>query len=236
LQVAGETRKYYTHCVKSHRFEALDGLRGFAALAVLLLHFGNVSTPWLSPHGALAVDFFFLLSGFVIASAYEVRLQAGQISVVSFVKLRVIRLYPLIFVGALLGTAGYFRVYDRQTLAIVLLTGLALIPTPLAPASESFNAIPANPPSWSLFIELWGNVLYALVARWLTNRVLLGLIVLFGLTLAAACWEYNGINFGAYWPDLWGGGHDLDFLFLRGLGCFASGKQAGFRNSERRCL
>src|SRR4051812_33009270 len=88
---------------KDH-FIALDGLRGVAALVVIVMHRGR----WWYPqggflgHGYLAVDFFFLLSGFVIAFAYDSRLSAGM-SAWRFMGLRLIRLYPLILLGMLLG-------------------------------------------------------------------------------------------------------------------------------------
>ncbi|HEY6882390.1 MAG TPA: OpgC domain-containing protein, partial [Polyangiales bacterium] len=62
-------------------YHALDFLRGVSALVVLWKHFSTrVDLPWLAPCGVLAVDFFFVLSGFVVASAYGARLQSGALS------------------------------------------------------------------------------------------------------------------------------------------------------------
>jgi peptidoglycan/LPS O-acetylase OafA/YrhL len=87
-------------------YAILDGLRGIAALAVLVYHYfvfqSNPELPNPIPYAWLAVDFFFLLSGFVIASAYEARLCASM-TFVDFVKIRFVRLYPMILAGVLLG-------------------------------------------------------------------------------------------------------------------------------------
>ena len=89
---------------KAH-FEILDGLRGLAAIAVVIFHFmewvySDFSQNFIA-HGFLAVDFFFCLSGFVIGYAYDERI--GKISVIAFLKLRLIRLHPLVIIGSVLG-------------------------------------------------------------------------------------------------------------------------------------
>ena len=87
------------------RYETLDALRGLAALAVVVFHLGQVRlAPDLVPHGYLAVDFFFVLSGFVVAHAYEEALR-GSLSFRSFALRRAIRLYPLAILGATAGLA-----------------------------------------------------------------------------------------------------------------------------------
>src|ERR1700761_290962 len=87
---------------KQH-FAVLDGMRGIAALIVLILHTAQTHRSGL-PQAALAVDFFFILSGFVVAYAYEARLQS-TLSLASFARVRLIRLYPLIFLGVSMGVA-----------------------------------------------------------------------------------------------------------------------------------
>lgn len=93
-------------------FEILDGLRGVAALAVVIFHFMEWVFPDISKnfigHGFLAVDFFFCLSGFVIGYAYDNRIQ--QIGNTAFFKLRLIRLHPLVVAGSVLGLLGYFLI------------------------------------------------------------------------------------------------------------------------------
>src|SRR5580693_5691081 len=89
-----------------HHIATLDGLRGVAALDVMAFHgtFGTTFHQYVS-RGYLAVDFFFVLSGYVIARAYEARLEAGW-SKREFFRIRAIRLYPMIVIGMALGLAG----------------------------------------------------------------------------------------------------------------------------------
>src|SRR5579862_2042083 len=90
-------------------FEILDGLRGVAALSVVTFHFMEMAYSDYSKnfigHGFLAVDFFFCLSGFVIAYAYDSRIQ--QMGVLEFFKSRIIRLHPLVILGSVLGLLAF---------------------------------------------------------------------------------------------------------------------------------
>src|SRR5580692_3274314 len=85
------------------RLVALDGARGLSALAVAFFHFDRNVWP---AHGYLAVDLFFLLSGYVIAGAYETRLQRGS-GLGWFFGVRMARLYPIYLFGTLIGLACY---------------------------------------------------------------------------------------------------------------------------------
>lgn len=80
------------------RFVTLDAMRGIAALVVVGRHFTDASGGHAAQFSYLAVDVFFLLSGFVLSLSYRRRFDAGM-SAAEFMKLRVIRLYPLYFVG-----------------------------------------------------------------------------------------------------------------------------------------
>ncbi len=90
-------------------FEALDGLRGLAALSIVIFHLYEFITPdyTKSPigHGYLAVDFFFCLSGFVIGYAYDERAQ--QLGLMTFFRNRLIRLHPMVIWGSVIGLIGY---------------------------------------------------------------------------------------------------------------------------------
>ncbi|WP_369410091.1 acyltransferase family protein [Hufsiella arboris] len=94
---------------KQH-FEILDGLRGVAAVAVVIFHFMEIAVPDYTKsfiaHAYLAVDFFFCLSGFVIAYAYDTRLK--KIGVLAFLKLRLIRLHPLVIIGSVIGLLAFY--------------------------------------------------------------------------------------------------------------------------------
>lgn len=85
----------------------IDGMRGIAALAVASLHWQAMSAPWLfASSGGLAVDLFFLLSGIVIAHAYDERIDQGDLNAVRFMLTRIIRFWPLYALGTLLGAAA----------------------------------------------------------------------------------------------------------------------------------
>ncbi|MDE7442882.1 MAG: acyltransferase, partial [Muribaculaceae bacterium] len=97
--------------VSKPRYELLDALRGVAALIVIWYHVfeGFASSPvdQYFNHGYLAVDFFFMLSGFVIGYAYDDRWQQGGMTLGKFVKRRLIRLHPMVIVGVLLGAVSF---------------------------------------------------------------------------------------------------------------------------------
>jgi len=202
-----------------HRFLALDGMRGVAALAVLFFHVCATQAAWVFPHGYLAVDFFFILSGFVIAYAYEARLKRGM-PPQQFLAARLIRLYPLIVAGAVLGLLGFIKLYTPNTLAIVFATGLFLVPTPLAPPSEDFMAIPVNPPSWSLFYELVINIVFMMIVKHLNNRVLAAIIACSGVALLLFIVMFGGATFGSRWFDFATGIVRVSFSFFAGVALF----------------
>ena len=96
---------------KAH-YDLLDGLRGVAALMVIWYHIfegyafaggGIIET---FNHGYLAVDFFFILSGFVIGYAYDDR-WGRSLTMKSFFKRRLIRLHPMVIMGAVLGAITF---------------------------------------------------------------------------------------------------------------------------------
>ncbi|MEI5687758.1 acyltransferase family protein [Sphingomonas kyungheensis] len=197
------------------RYETLDLMRGLAAFSVLLLH---CSPPgfYLAPHGHLAVDLFFGLSGFVVAAAYVPRLATGM-RLSAFAAVRMKRLYPLILLGALIGLAGYSRAYPPRDLAVLFVTGLLMLPTPLGSAEEGYAAVAINPPSWSLFWELLVNVIFARWAwRW-SRRVLVAILLVSGVALAAQALHYGQLSQGFTWGSWWGGAVRVSFSFTLGV-------------------
>jgi peptidoglycan/LPS O-acetylase OafA/YrhL len=173
---------------KEH-FEVLDGLRGSAAFLIVIFHLFNYSFGWDTPlslvrHAYLAVDFFFGLSGFVVAYAYDDRWT--KMSIPQFFRIRLIGLHPLVLVGATLGLLGYlfdpFGKAINHTPAPMLLlayvTSLLLLPSPpVGGRPEETQAL--NGPAWSLMQEYLGNIAYALILRRL-RAITLG--VIFGLS------------------------------------------------------
>ena len=148
------------------RFVALDGLRGIAALAVVLYHVqAPAGAMWLAPHGFLAVDFFFALSGFVIAHAYRMRLETGETSPAWFFVRRFARLWPSAMLGTAIGVAavllGRSELTPAETSSGRAIALLAVLALAFAPRLGSSIAYPLNPPMWSLFDELAANLIYA---------------------------------------------------------------------------
>jgi peptidoglycan/LPS O-acetylase OafA/YrhL len=131
------------------RYEALDGLRGVAAVGVMLYHVGGwTGRPWLVSHGYLAVDFFFCLSGFVLAHAYGRR----EIGWLGFLRQRLVRLWPLIALTMLAGAAVIIQ--HRERVPEWLALGLLMIPRLWTEEPGFAPIFPLNPPAWSLFFEL----------------------------------------------------------------------------------
>ncbi len=150
--------------MKPQRFLVLDGMRGIAAFAVLWWHAGfGFSAGFYPRHGYLAVDFFFALSGFVVAHAYAARIQVG-LSFWAFARLRLIRLYPMIFAGGVLGALAYNPGWDGGITKLFWLDASSFLLLPLGLAFHEAT-FPVNIPVWSLFFELLANAVYWAAAR-----------------------------------------------------------------------
>lgn len=150
----------------NQRYLALDGLRGFAAVAVVLFHCGHhLRTPWLVGHGAVAVDVFFVMSGFVLHRTYGPRLQGGW-SFRNFARARFVRLYPLYLAGLLvgLGVMSAFAVRSGWGEAVPGLLRAFLAESLMIPdlSQAEGQAFPLNAPYWSLLVEAVVSLGYGL--------------------------------------------------------------------------
>ena len=215
-------------------YELLDGLRGVAAILVVFYHiFEGFSFAELTNgagdgiirtlnHGHIAVDFFFILSGFVISYAYDDRWK--KMNTWQFFKRRLIRLHPMLVMGALIGVLAFafvgFEKWDGNTaptswVMVAMLFTMFMIPAvPGVPYEVRGNGemFPLNGPAWSLFFEYIGNILYALVIRRLSTKILTILAVVLGCLHA---WFFVG-NVSGY--DMVGVGWTIDELnFWGGL-------------------
>lgn len=165
------------------RYEILDGLRGVAAVLVVAYHLfetyyhGGTSQP--INHGYLAVDFFFVLSGFVIGYAYDDRWD--RMSTWGFVKRRLIRLHPMVIFGSLFGAAlFYFGDCSSFPLigdtpwyktALIMLWAFTMIPIPTSMDIRGWGETnPLNGPAWSLQWEYLANFLYAVLFRHFSRK------------------------------------------------------------------
>lgn len=180
-------------------FVALDGLRGVAALAVVLFHIPNFTGVMLLPGAYLAVDLFFCISGFVLVHAYADRLNAGM-GIGPFMLRRVIRLYPLYLLSGLLALAYIFTLGSGDNFTgngpLCHLLNLALIPMP-----QHWNAhadlFPVNFVAWSILIELAASLAFALfLPVLLKRRHLPRLIMVAAPLLIASALFYGDLNLG----------------------------------------
>jgi peptidoglycan/LPS O-acetylase OafA/YrhL len=211
---------------KRQHFATLDGLRGVAAIVVLAFHALSPFDPSLTPHAALAVDFFFCLSGFVVGYAYESRL-LSTMSFTEFVAARIIRLYPLILVGLLLGSIVYIgktltshqSPFTPNFLIAVILEAL-MVPFPPILGKAWWELSPINPPAWSLFFEFFATFVYAIFVTRLIKPVMTVALVLGAIIVFAQAFVFDGVAGGNHWNNLWGGFGRVFFPFLCGLFLF----------------
>lgn len=226
-------------------YELLDGLRGVAAILVLFYHVfeglafaeatngagsGLITT---LNHGHIAVDFFFILSGFVISYAYDDRWT--KMSTWQFFKRRLVRLHPMLVMGALIGVLAFafvgFEKWDGTTaptgwVMVAMLFTMFMIPAvPGVPYEVRGNGemFPLNGPAWSLFFEYIGNILYALLIRRLSTKILTILAVLLGCLHAwffvgnVSGYDMVGVGWTIDEVNFWGGLVRMLFPFTVGM-------------------
>ena len=219
-------------------YELLDGLRGVAALLVIWYHVfeGFATSPYDQKfnHGYLAVDFFFILSGLVIGYAYDDR-WGKTLTIKQFFKRRLIRLHPMVILGAVFGAISYWLQGSERRdgvavpLSMVLLALLAnLFLCPVMPGVAhdvrgNNEMFPLNGPSWSLFFEYIGNILYALFLRRMSTPFLAFFVGLAGVGLASYAilglsgYGHLGVGWSLIDHNLLGGMLRLLFSFCIGL-------------------
>jgi peptidoglycan/LPS O-acetylase OafA/YrhL len=174
-----------TYLASKPRYEILDGLRGVAAIIVVCFHlfetYSKGPAEQILNHGYLAVDFFFVLSGFVIGYAYDDRWD--RMSIGGFFKRRLVRLHPMVimgtFIGALLfyfGDCSDFPLINGtswQEVVAMMLLGFTMIPATMKMDIRGWSETnPLNGPAWSLQWEYIANILYATIIRHFSKRVL----------------------------------------------------------------
>jgi len=181
---------------KKH-YEILDGLRGVAAILVVIFHIFEAFNEGsrfkqIINHGYLAVDFFFLLSGFVVAYAYDDRW--GKLTQWEFYKRRLIRLQPMVIMGMIIGAIFYYfqasnvfpQIAGMEVWKVILtmVIGFTLLPIPPSLEIRGWGEMhPLDGPAWSLFFEYIGNILYALFFRKFSNTVLTIFVLIFAAML-----------------------------------------------------
>lgn len=193
----------------SEKLDTLDGMRGIAAISVLMLHIGNwVEHRWIFSHGYLAVDFFFCLSGFVMAHAYGERLK-NKMSFREFALQRLIRLYPVIFLGMLLGALYYTALvtltryphpFGIADIGTAFALSVLLIPFYFVPSVVGIGIYPLNSPFWSIFFEVVANLVWARFLVRVPPAIIFGVAALLGLLLFPF---YDTLEGGALIDQFW---------------------------------
>ena len=197
MESAGVTPSKVASYRHANHLPALDGLRGVAAIGVMVWHvaqmhaFGLADSPLY-----LAVDFFFLLSGYVVARAYDARLGADM-TALDFAARRFARLYPMLFVGIVMGAMFFvgrqLQIHSGLARVGALLAALSLL---MIPAGLFVGALPflMNPPVWSLFFEILANVIYATRLRKITRKAGAVLLIVTFAALTACGFASGGIS------------------------------------------
>jgi peptidoglycan/LPS O-acetylase OafA/YrhL len=186
-----------TYLKSKNHYPILDGLRGVASVLVIMVHVletftGGNKFIQIINHGYLAVDFFFLLSGFVVSYAYDDRWD--RMTQWDFYKRRLVRLQPMVVMGSLIGAAlFYFQAgpvfpHIAQTpvwkMLLVMVIGATLIPIPESMDIRGWGEMhPLNGPAWSLFFEYIANILYATIVRRFSKMLLSIFVTLAALML-----------------------------------------------------
>jgi peptidoglycan/LPS O-acetylase OafA/YrhL len=221
--------------VKQH-LPILDGLRGTAAISVVIFHFQELSVGIADPdglwfrHAYLAVDFFFCLSGYVIGYAYDDR--RDRISIRGFLAARLIRLHPMVVLGALLGLSSYvldpyavtqatasgLQSQSAPTWKLVacVLGAMSLVPTWSLP-NRFGSYVSLNAPAWSLMWEYIANIAYAFVLWRLHTRWLSAIVLASAASIAWCAYEANAIDPGFAWGEMTYGLVRVLFSFCVGL-------------------
>lgn len=237
---------------KKRHYLFLDGLRGVAALMVLGFHlFEAVAFAAGEPeqnmfHGFLAVDFFLILSGFVMGYAYDN--EWDKMSVGQFFRKRLIRLHPMVVMGVAVGLAVFLfqgglkwdgSANSWVNIALSTILALLLLPSPARlDVRGNTEIFPLNGPHWSLFFEYIGNIVYALAIRKFTTKTLKIWVAVTGVSFLCVgiFGPYGSLGYG--WSSqpvsLLGGFLRMSFDYGLGMLLIRNFRKKKVKSSERK--
>ena len=204
---------------RKRRFVTLDALRGVGAVYVMAGHSGGLVHGYIPPFFQLAVDMFFVLSGFVIAYAYDGKFASGMTRR-EFFRARIKRLFPIYFIGLVLGLVSVLFTNEhglslKQT-AISFATSFFGLPSP--PMGPYGALFPLNGPYWSLFFEFWvANLIFGLFWKSLRGSLLWAIILASAATLIFSAAQIKTIDLGWDWALFAGGVPRVCFSFFAGV-------------------
>jgi peptidoglycan/LPS O-acetylase OafA/YrhL len=194
------------------RLPLLDGLRGLAAIGVVLFHadLGRLTVAF--SRGYLFVDLFFLLSGFVLTLAFEGQF-GHDLPMATFIRRRMVRFAPMLAAGGLIGLFAIVQ-KGQPVFASTSAFALSVVMLPLPMLASPF---PLNPPQWSLLLELVGNAVHA---RWLyrmPERALLLLAATCAIGMGVAIAHFGHGDLGARLDEIPAGLLRLSWSYTLGI-------------------
>lgn len=205
-----------------YRFLGLDVLRGCLAIAVVLHHYFQLAGFPYMGSAWLAVDAFFILSGLVLGVSYEEKIKRG-LTFKQFLVGRLVRLYPSYFIGLLIGVFVFFYT-DKLNLAPSdwfgrLFTSFLLLPFPVPLGVDGSYLTPVflfNDPAWSLFFEIFINLIFFFYISSFSKHLKPFLLILFtvGLVVSMVC---LGLSNGFSAENFLGGFFRVGFFFFLGF-------------------
>jgi peptidoglycan/LPS O-acetylase OafA/YrhL len=212
---------------KNHRqyFDSLDLVRGMAAVVVLIYHvdFMFGLRDWLLHGGYLAVDLFFVLSGFVLSLTYGRGVASGELSIRNYAIARIARLFPLFLattcVGFVVMTARYrsnYGDFDTANLVKTALVNVFMLPSFVGPYNMKAS-FPFNPATWSIFFEMVASFLFFFFFGRASRTALIVVAVLAWLVLVAAVTVFGTIDVGFASDNLIAGFPRVMFSFTIGV-------------------
>ncbi len=201
------------------QLQALTGLRFIAAGWVVVYHYLYYFGPALAVHfpkaptplqlvigeGTLGVDFFFILSGFILAYSYTMAEGGLRGTRAYFWIARIARIYPVYLLGLLLGFLVEFRVGIHSLVGVLTMAVTSpLLVQAWIPSMITDKAW--NPPSWTLSNEAFFYLLFPLLLVWLVRCSRTQLRIAVVVSWAIYCLLplplilYGNLHFGAAWP------------------------------------
>jgi peptidoglycan/LPS O-acetylase OafA/YrhL len=213
--------------ISSRRYyPALDLLRGFAALIVLVYHVNAffLTEGRVFPGGFLCVDLFFLLSGFLTAAAHSTKIKA-ELPFGEYIIRRLARLYPLFFMATILGfimvslqRLREFGFLFQWTDIKLLFQNLLLLPN-LAKGELLF---PSNGPTWFVFFLFWMYILFFMMWSRFGVKLLLAFVVIGAVGVCSSAIIFTGLEVGWGIDNFFGGFSRALFSFFLGVLIFRS--------------
>lgn len=176
--------------MNNQHFRSLDTLRGIAALAICLYHAHSIfGLDVLIPHAYLAVDLFFVLSGFILVQRYapEIASNSKKISLSDFAIIRLARLYPLYLLVSIIG-ALYFAAWlfvngqlfaNLKNYILAIINSIIAIPYLAKPFDEVGAIFPFATQAWSIFWEIIVSLAFYFHIRYKNNYAFLISIISF---------------------------------------------------------